>query len=69
MATRMSPDHKDAALRDPVGDEDEEEVAELLVALRRQIDATEKLIAQTGGLLREIDVHQRLKPPARTPSR
>lgn len=69
MATRMPPqdEDKDAAVRAPVGDE--EDVAELLVALRRQIGATEKLIAQTGGLLREIDVHQGHQVSRRTPKR
>ncbi|MEO5768398.1 MAG: hypothetical protein ABIS92_08605 [Polyangia bacterium] len=67
MATSMSIHDKDAAVRSR--DRDEEDVADLLVALRRQIDATEKLIAQSGGLLRELDVHRGQQPSRRIPKR
>lgn len=67
MATSMSTHDQDAAVRSPT--RDEEDVADLLMALRRQIDATEKLIAQSRGLLRELDVHQGQQPSRRMPKR
>lgn len=67
MATRMPPDDKDAAGHIAVGTE--EDIAELLVALRQQMEATKMLVNRTGGLLREIDVHQRHQPPHHTPKR